>query len=70
MSGRPRGLLWEWGVKNDLYITLPPRAHSDISTATDVQPKIIAPVGSRYLGGDTPRDQRGQDRGNLAAAAL
>jgi serine-type D-Ala-D-Ala carboxypeptidase (penicillin-binding protein 5/6) len=31
------------GIKDDFYITLP-RAHSDISTATDVQPKIIAPL--------------------------
>jgi D-alanyl-D-alanine carboxypeptidase (penicillin-binding protein 5/6) len=33
----------ELGIKDDFYITLP-RAHSDISTATDVQPKIIAPL--------------------------
>ena len=33
------------GVKDDLYLTLP-RAHSDISTATDVQPKIIAPLAA------------------------
>jgi D-alanyl-D-alanine carboxypeptidase (penicillin-binding protein 5/6) len=33
----------ELGIKDDFYITLP-RAHSDISTATDVQAKIIAPL--------------------------
>jgi D-alanyl-D-alanine carboxypeptidase (penicillin-binding protein 5/6) len=35
----------ELGVKDDLYLTLP-RAHSDISTATDIQPKIIAPLAA------------------------
>ena len=35
----------ELGLKDDFYITLP-RAHSDISTATDVQPKIIAPLAA------------------------
>jgi D-alanyl-D-alanine carboxypeptidase (penicillin-binding protein 5/6) len=35
----------ELGVKDDLYLTLP-RAHSDISTTTDVQPKIIAPLAA------------------------
>jgi D-alanyl-D-alanine carboxypeptidase (penicillin-binding protein 5/6) len=35
----------ELGVKDDLYLTLP-RAHSDISTATDVQPKLIAPLAA------------------------
>jgi D-alanyl-D-alanine carboxypeptidase (penicillin-binding protein 5/6) len=33
------------GIKDDLYITLP-RGHADISTATEVQPKIIAPLAA------------------------
>jgi D-alanyl-D-alanine carboxypeptidase (penicillin-binding protein 5/6) len=33
------------GIKDDFYITLP-RAHSDVSTATDVQTKIIAPLAA------------------------
>ena len=33
------------GVKDDFYITLP-RNHADISTATDIQPKIIAPLAA------------------------
>jgi D-alanyl-D-alanine carboxypeptidase (penicillin-binding protein 5/6) len=35
----------ELGVKEDFYITLP-RAHSDISTATDIPPKVIAPLAA------------------------
>jgi D-alanyl-D-alanine carboxypeptidase (penicillin-binding protein 5/6) len=33
------------GIKDDLYLTLP-RGHADISTATDVQPRIIAPLSA------------------------
>jgi D-alanyl-D-alanine carboxypeptidase (penicillin-binding protein 5/6) len=33
------------GIKDDLYLTLP-RGHADITTATDVQPKIIAPLAA------------------------
>ena len=32
------------GIKDDLYITLP-RGASDVKTATDVQPRLIAPLG-------------------------
>lgn len=32
------------GIKDDLYITLP-RGGSDVKTATDVQPRLIAPLG-------------------------
>ena len=32
------------GIKDDLYITLP-RGQSDVKTATDVQPRLIAPLG-------------------------
>ena len=35
----------ELGVKDDLYLTLP-RGHSDVTTATDVPPKIIAPLAA------------------------
>jgi len=35
----------EFGIKDDFWITLP-RAHSDVSTAIDVQPKIIAPLAA------------------------
>jgi D-alanyl-D-alanine carboxypeptidase (penicillin-binding protein 5/6) len=35
----------ELGIKDDFYLTLP-RGHADISTATDVQPKIIAPLAA------------------------
>jgi serine-type D-Ala-D-Ala carboxypeptidase (penicillin-binding protein 5/6) len=35
----------ELGIKDDLYLTLP-RGHADISTATDVQPKLIAPLAA------------------------
>jgi len=35
----------ELGIKDDLYLTLP-RGHADFSTATDVQPKIIAPLAA------------------------
>ena len=35
----------ELGVPSDFYITLP-RSQSDISTATDVQPKLIAPLAA------------------------
>jgi D-alanyl-D-alanine carboxypeptidase (penicillin-binding protein 5/6) len=34
----------EMGIKDDLYITLA-RGHADLKTATDVQPKLIAPLG-------------------------
>jgi serine-type D-Ala-D-Ala carboxypeptidase (penicillin-binding protein 5/6) len=34
----------ELGIKDDLYLTLP-RGQSDLKTATDVQPKLIAPLG-------------------------
>ncbi len=33
------------GIKDDLYLTLP-RGHADVSTVTDVQPKIIAPLAA------------------------
>jgi serine-type D-Ala-D-Ala carboxypeptidase (penicillin-binding protein 5/6) len=33
----------ELGIKDDLYITLA-RGHSDVKTAVDVQPKLIAPL--------------------------
>jgi len=36
---------WELGIKDDLYITLA-RGQSDVKTAIDVQPKLIAPLGS------------------------
>jgi D-alanyl-D-alanine carboxypeptidase (penicillin-binding protein 5/6) len=32
------------GIKDDLYITLP-RGESDVKTAADVQPRLIAPLG-------------------------
>ena len=32
------------GIKDDLYITLP-RGASDVKTATDVEPRLIAPLG-------------------------
>jgi D-alanyl-D-alanine carboxypeptidase (penicillin-binding protein 5/6) len=32
------------GLKDDLYITLP-RGASDVKTAADVQPRLIAPLG-------------------------
>jgi D-alanyl-D-alanine carboxypeptidase (penicillin-binding protein 5/6) len=32
------------GIKDDLYITLP-RGQSDVKTAADVQPRLIAPLG-------------------------
>lgn len=35
----------ELGIKDDLYLTLP-RGHADITTAADVQPKIIAPLAA------------------------
>jgi D-alanyl-D-alanine carboxypeptidase (penicillin-binding protein 5/6) len=35
----------ELGVKDDLYLTLP-RGHSDLATATEVQPKLIAPLSA------------------------
>jgi serine-type D-Ala-D-Ala carboxypeptidase (penicillin-binding protein 5/6) len=35
----------ELGIKDDLYLTLP-RGHADISTAADVQPKLIAPLAA------------------------
>ena len=35
----------ELGIEDDLYLTLP-RGHADISTTTDVQPKIIAPLAA------------------------
>jgi D-alanyl-D-alanine carboxypeptidase (penicillin-binding protein 5/6) len=35
---------WELGIKDDLYITLA-RGQSDVKTAIDVQPKLIAPLG-------------------------
>jgi len=34
----------ELGIKDDLYLTLA-RGQSDVKTATDVQPKLIAPLG-------------------------
>jgi D-alanyl-D-alanine carboxypeptidase (penicillin-binding protein 5/6) len=34
----------ELGIKDDLYVTLP-RGQSDLKTATDVQPRLIAPLG-------------------------
>jgi serine-type D-Ala-D-Ala carboxypeptidase (penicillin-binding protein 5/6) len=47
----------ELGIKDDLYLTLP-RGQSDLKTAADVQPKLIAPLGPdaavgslRVLGG-------------------
>lgn len=35
----------ELGVKDDLYLTLP-RGKSDVTTTTEVQPKIIAPLAA------------------------
>jgi len=35
---------WELGIKDNLYITLA-RGQSDVKTAIDVQPKLIAPLG-------------------------
>jgi D-alanyl-D-alanine carboxypeptidase (penicillin-binding protein 5/6) len=35
----------ELGVESDFYITLP-RTQSDISIATDVQPRLIAPLAA------------------------
>jgi D-alanyl-D-alanine carboxypeptidase (penicillin-binding protein 5/6) len=32
------------GLKDDLYVTLPRGQASDIKTATDVQPRLIAPL--------------------------
>jgi D-alanyl-D-alanine carboxypeptidase (penicillin-binding protein 5/6) len=36
--------IWELGIKDNLYITLA-RGQSDVKTAIDVQPKLIAPLG-------------------------
>jgi D-alanyl-D-alanine carboxypeptidase (penicillin-binding protein 5/6) len=33
------------GVKDDLYITLPRSQSNDLKTATDVKPRLIAPLG-------------------------
>ena len=32
------------GIKDDLYITLPRGAATDVKTAVDVQPRLIAPL--------------------------
>jgi serine-type D-Ala-D-Ala carboxypeptidase (penicillin-binding protein 5/6) len=34
----------ELGVKDDLYITLP-RGQTDVKTATEIQPRLVAPLG-------------------------
>jgi D-alanyl-D-alanine carboxypeptidase (penicillin-binding protein 5/6) len=59
----------ELGVKDDLYLTLP-RAHSDVSTATDVQPKIIAPLAADATVGSVRVTNAGQTVATLPLRPL
>jgi D-alanyl-D-alanine carboxypeptidase (penicillin-binding protein 5/6) len=59
----------ELGIADDFYITLP-RSRSEISTAVDVQPKLIAPLAADANVGSVRVINAGQTAATLPLHAL